>query len=85
MVAGRNCHGTLGSFPQIVIKEMHINPFSSPLPRATVSPASGRFSSNHNSKKLRAPGVEREGWVCRERRGLVSLRWRRHLVVWGGN
>ena len=36
MVAGRNCHGTLGSFPQIVIKEMHINPFSSPLPRATV-------------------------------------------------
>lgn len=31
MVAGRDCYGTLESFSQIVIKEMHINPFSSPL------------------------------------------------------
>lgn len=30
MTAGRDCYGTLGSFSQIVIKEIHRNPFSSP-------------------------------------------------------
>lgn len=68
MVAGRGCYRTLGSFSQIVIKEMYINLFSSPFREPQfVSPSNPLLrkpqcqETESSKSRGRGVGVQRGG------------------------